>query len=321
MTSILLLKNPVALKSLAFCTLVSLMSGAAQGVILDDFSGNLSDFSNVVILDDNGGAANSSAWAIVGGELSLETTAFDGIEQHAFIYNGASLQIGQELRADISSIPITGNRNFGLYVGGTAPTPGIRQDYISVYGGTNANIASRGFDGTSEYNNPQADGSTADMLFIARTGENTFDAGFYDSTGRVVLTTRTPTTPNSADFLGFYADVREAGIIGFGDNLEIFPDVVFDPADVNEDSFVDENDYFIIRDNLFETEISGVPVSKSTGDIVPNGIVDLADFRLWKDSASPAAIAAAGLSVPEPSGLFLAVFGMVALAGRVCTRC
>lgn len=218
-------------RPVVLCAVLLLSVSSAYGQLLDDFSGDLSNFTSTAILDVNGGASNTSIWAISGGELSLDTTAFDDIEQLAFIYNGATLDVGKELQVDVSSFPITGNRNLGLYVGGTAPAAGVRQDYISVYGGTNANIASRGFDGTSEYNNPQSNGSTASTLFIARTGANTFDAGFYDSSGRVVITTRTPATPNSADFLGFYADVREAGTIGFADNLRI-TNVVPEPSTV-----------------------------------------------------------------------------------------
>ena len=197
----------------------------AQTIVIDDFQGGLTATSTV-ILDVNGGASNQSTWQINGsGQLELATNGFDDIEQLAYIYNGFSLGVGDELQADFTST-IAGNRNFGLYVGGTSPTAGVRQDYISVYGGSNPNnnIFTRGFDGTTEYNNLPGTPATGliDSMFIARTATNTFDVGFVDSAGtRTVIATRTPTTANSADVLGFYADVRADGALSAADNLRI----------------------------------------------------------------------------------------------------
>lgn len=196
----------------------------------DDFSGDLSNWTSTVILDSDGSgtaASNTAAFTINGsGQLELETTAYDGIEQYAFIYNGLVLSVGEEIVLDVP-IPLSGNRNLGLYVGGTAPVTGAfgadtRQDYISVYSGTNNNIATRGFDGTNEYSNTQDNAAGAASMFIARTAANTFEVGYYTAAGdREVFETRTPNFPNAATFVGIYADARAVGTVGTADNFRI----------------------------------------------------------------------------------------------------
>ena len=141
------------------------------------------------------------------------TSAYDGIEQFSYIRSGAFLDIGEEAQLDMTN-PISGSRNIGLYVGGTAPATGVRQDYISIYGGSDQNVFQRGFDGTSEYTNLGAASlASTDTLFIARTAANTFETGFYEGGVRTIVTTLNPSTANSADFVGIYADVRSAGTI------------------------------------------------------------------------------------------------------------
>ena len=198
-------------------------------IIIDDFSGDLSDWTSTVILDSDGSgtaASNVSAFAINGSEqLELVTTGFDGIEQYAFIRDGLSLGVGEEVLLDVS-LPLAGNRNLGLYVGGTAPTTGVfgsdnRQDFISVYADADR-IATRGFDGSAEYELVRELANGAPAMFIAQTAANTFETGFYTAEGlRTVIATRTPAFPNAATYVGIYADAREQGTLGSADNLRI----------------------------------------------------------------------------------------------------
>jgi hypothetical protein len=201
------------------------VSASLAGVISDDFSGGLGSWSSTVMLDNGGSTTNTYDWQVNGGgQLELNTTAYDNVEQSAYIRSGASLEIGEEAQVTMS-VPISGNRNFGLYVGGTAPAPGVRQDYITVYGESGSStVSSRGFDGTTEYNNPNIDDTSADTLFIARTADNTYEVGFYEGETRTVVTTRTPATANSADYVGIYADVRAAGTVGAIDSFQIIPE-------------------------------------------------------------------------------------------------
>lgn len=206
----------------AFALLTGPLSAAS---LVDDFTSGLGNWTPTVILDANGGGSNTFAFEVNGSDqLEINTSSYDGIEQYAFTYGGAVLAVGEEAQVDIN-VPISGNRNFGLYVGGTAPAAGVRQDYISVYAGTNNNIATRGFDGTGEYDNPQSGGAGAQTLFIARTAENTFDVGYYIGDERTVFSTRNPGTANTADFVGIYADTRAAGTVGAIDTFRIVSQV------------------------------------------------------------------------------------------------
>ena len=194
----------------------------AQAQLIDDFSGSLSPYTSTVILDANGGGANTAAWQITGGTLELNTTTFDGIEQYAMIYGGLSLAVGQELQVSLTHSGAS--QDLGLYVGGTTPVTGTRQDYIAMYARGDGNLYSRGFDGTTEFGLAGAGIQTYDTLFIARTDVNTYEAGYYDGAARNIVTTRTPTTPNTGDVVGFYADVRAVGVLGNLDNLTIVPE-------------------------------------------------------------------------------------------------
>ena len=84
------------------------------------------------------------------------------------------------------------------------------------------------------------------------------------------------------------------------------------PGDVNGDMFVNELDLNVIRANFFETEVGGVAVELSDGDLNGDSIVDFLDYRLWKFFA-PEPLSQLSLSVPEPSTLILGWFGSTAL--------
>lgn len=205
---------------------------AANAQLIDDFNSGLSGYTTTVILDAQNAGSNTGAFATnAAGQLIFETTAYDGIEQYAFIKNGLSLGVGQEIQLDLAD-PLSGTRNLGLYVGGTTPTTSVfpanpREDYISVYGQNNGVVAQRGWDGnTTEYSNlTTGNASNAppyDTIFIARTAVNTFEYGTYLAGVRSTFgTSLTPSFPNTADVVGIYADIRAEGTVGFADNLRI----------------------------------------------------------------------------------------------------
>lgn len=207
------------MKRISIILLACSMGVAVHAQIIDDFSGDLSAYTSTVILDANGGGANTAAWQISGGTLELNTTAYDGIEQYAMIYGGLSLAVGYEVQAGL--VHSGASQDLGLYVGGTTPVAGTRQDYIAVYARDNGQLFSRGFDGLSEYALAGGATPTYDKLFIARTATDTYEAGWYDGMTRNILVTRTPTVANDGDVVGFYADVRSAGILGNLDNLTL----------------------------------------------------------------------------------------------------
>ncbi|MCA9233899.1 MAG: PEP-CTERM sorting domain-containing protein [Planctomycetales bacterium] len=209
---------------IAAAVALSLVCGSsARAALIDDFSDtDLSQYTSTVILDAGGTGSNTATWSSPSGSLQLDTTAYDGIEQYAMIYNGLSLGVGQEVQVDLTHSGAS--QDLGLYVGGTTPVVNMRQDYVSVYARGDGSIYSRGFDGTSEYGLAGVGVQPYDSLFIARTAANTYEAGYYNGAVRNIVTTRTPTTPNDGDVVGFYADVRALGTLGNLDNLRIVPE-------------------------------------------------------------------------------------------------
>jgi len=215
------------MKKMLAVSAVCLMGVVAQAAVglVDDFSGDLSAWTSTVILDNvNPAVQNTAAWQIADGALQLNTTVRDGssVEQYAMIKSGISLAIGEMLIVDLAHTP--GSQDIGLYVGGTTPTFNLRQDYIAIYARNNGQVFSRGFNGTAEYALAGGSSPVYTKLFIERIADQTFDTGYFDATGKHILVTRTPTTYNSADVIGIYADVRAVGILGNIDNLQIIPE-------------------------------------------------------------------------------------------------
>jgi hypothetical protein len=197
------------------------LASTVSATMIDTYDGDLSAYASTVILDNNGAPSNVAAWQIAAGTLQLNTTTRDrtGVEQYAMIYGGLQLNVGYELQVDI--VHTGASQDLGLYVGGTAPVAGTRKDYVAMYARNNGQLFSRGFDGTTEY--PLAGGATVPYtsLFIARSGVNTYEAGYYAGATRNILTTRTPVFANDADVVGYYADVRAVGVLGSADNLRV----------------------------------------------------------------------------------------------------
>ena len=201
---------------------IAALSAAAQAQLIDDFSGDLSAYTDTRILNaDSHSPVNSYSWEISGGALQLNTTSYVGIEQYALTRTDYSLNVGFELDATFTA-GYTGSQDIGLYVGAGTPTVDVRQDYVDVYMRNNGQLFSRGFDGTSELALAGGSSPTVDSLFIARTAADTFELGYYEAGTRNVVTTRTITSGAPiGDSIGFYADVRSAGIVGSMDNLTI----------------------------------------------------------------------------------------------------
>lgn len=105
----------------------------------------------------------------------------------------------------------------------------------------------------------------------------------------------------------------ENGYTGYSE-IDIFGSQQFLPGDANRNGVVNIDDFTIISNNF-----SKVPSAPGLdGDVFVDNIVDVHDFRLWKN-AVPAEIAAlaGNLPVPEPASALLASLGLaVALRAR-----
>ena len=216
------------MKKLVAVLLVCVLGVAAQATIIDDFEdGDVSDYTTVVMLDNNGGVSNTAALEAVGGQWQVTTSAYDGIEQAAYIKAGYVLNVGEELQLDYADNG--GNRAGGIFVG-LMPTVNVRANYVNVYCETATKVYSRGFDGTTEFAdyNPGASSDIGyDTLFIKRYGTNDFEVGFYLNGIKYIMYDRTDLSFGDAGedlVIGLYTDIRDAGTIGAGDNLAIVPE-------------------------------------------------------------------------------------------------
>lgn len=154
-----------------------------------------------------------------------------------------------------------------------------------------------------------------------------------DGSFRYVLTYLDPIgTFRSNEFHGVAAGAVPATNIGFDDvtlpagSFNTFISGVVDPflnGDTDNDGVVEfEDDFFPIRDNWLETIATMPGLSRTDGDLNVDGMVDIVDFREWKDAYNPNpaqlrfALLSLGLTVPEPGAAVLAVLGCVAVARR-----
>jgi hypothetical protein len=82
-------------------------------------------------------------------------------------------------------------------------------------------------------------------------------------------------------------------------------------GDYNQDGIVDAADYTVWRDTLSST-------TNLTADGNGNGLIDTGDYDVWKmhfgQTAGSGSGGAAG--VPEPSGLWMLIIGILTMCGR-----
>jgi hypothetical protein len=223
-----ILHHAIQTTALAMVTLALCAGVPAQAQLIEDFSGDLSLWTSTRILNNgNHSPTNTCSWGISGGALQFTTASYTGIEQYALTRTDYTLGIGYELSATFSAA-FTGTQDIGIYVGAGTPTTDLRANYLDVYKRNTGNIYSRGMDGTTEYGtyNPGI-APTISAMFIARTAVNIFECGYYDASNvRNILYTRTISNNNAVGIgssIGFYADVRAAGIVGSMDNLTLAP--------------------------------------------------------------------------------------------------
>jgi hypothetical protein len=80
--------------------------------------------------------------------------------------------------------------------------------------------------------------------------------------------------------------------------------LVYTAGDTNGDGEADLTDFDTIRNNFFNPVLG-----PTSGDLTNDGVVNYVDFRVWKDNATPAALAALG--IPEPTSVLLVVSALL----------
>lgn len=114
----------------------------------------------------------------------------------------------------------------------------------------------------------------------------------------------------------FAAGTPNTGAFSSIDDVSLTLGVGGRPGDADGDGDVDFDDVQLIANNFLET----VPVS-TFGDVSNDGVVDFADFRIWKqDSGFAGSLEQALAGVPEPSALLLACVAFTAAARGAVRR-
>ena len=116
------------MKKIAVMLAVCVMAAGAQAVIVEDFSGDLSEWTSTVILDNNGGASNLPPGRSPAG-TPAHTTAFDGLSSMPYPQRSESCR---RRGTPVDVIVGQPDPRYRLYVGGTEPQTGS-QDYIAMY--------------------------------------------------------------------------------------------------------------------------------------------------------------------------------------------
>lgn len=109
--------------------------------------------------------------------------------------------------------------------------------------------------------------------------------------------------------------------LGFAESefasIEVRPTNSYDAADFNIDGVVDAADYTVWRDHF------GIPsvAMHSQGDANGDGAVDAADYTMWRDDfGTGESLQATVVSVPEPGAILLTILALVSLRPRFRRR-
>jgi hypothetical protein len=164
---------------------------------------------------------------------------------------------------------------------------------------------------------PEIYAGDIDMQIVLDTtgGVGNYNATFFakrptDGSYTQVSASNLPLAATDIGAVGFAAsgaaNLIDSTITNF--TLETTGPIVV-PGDVDGDGSPDADDFFIIRDNLFDAV-----TSRSMGDLNSDNLVDFTDFRLWKNAAPPSV--SAGLVIPEPAAIGLLLAGMAGVFTR-----
>ncbi|MEM1026667.1 MAG: glycosyl hydrolase [Planctomycetota bacterium] len=188
--------------------------------LIDDFSGNLNDYTITRLINGNGGFGNEYTWRIREAGVEVVTNWHNGDEETALTRDDVTLGVGQELRAAYNHANLS-QRDVGLYIGAGTPTLDVRRDFLNVFVSANGTVSSRGFNGNTILPIAGGDAVIPDELFIHRVDTDTFELGYYVNGIRSVITTRDVGNTAIGDAVGFYADIRSGGRRGALDDLTL----------------------------------------------------------------------------------------------------
>lgn len=198
----------------------------------------------------------------------------------------------------------------GLSAGGTELTYSLGGIYdvqeLVVYGGWNDG----GRDAQKYSVFTSDDGTNFDLLGTHDGGDG--EAGGDPIGWRVEFSdTLGADIADDITHLRFTFPLVENNFAGISE-IDLFATLVNIPGDANGDQLVNNADFIVISDNFLTTP----PNVGENGDIDFNGVVDVADFRMWKNITSSSPLVGANEAVPEPNSLLLAGISALIIATR-----
>jgi hypothetical protein len=237
-------------------TALALCAGSATATLIDDFSGDLSAYTQTTVLaqsaDPDYAFSNPSGFLQVG-----QSYYTNGAKQDLFLRGDYSLTPGYVLRISaVGMITNAGYADFGIAVASQAnPWPAVwtsgtastRSNYLNVYfKGSYGTVGTIGFDGLNNqmYSNSglyptnsagtQVGYSGVVGLWIAETSTGVYDVGYtLAAGGDILFHTYTVSGAQPGDTsigaaIGFYGDVRANTSYGGLDDLRL--DAIPEPS-------------------------------------------------------------------------------------------
>ena len=180
---------------------------------------------------------------------------------------------------------------------------------IVVYGGWND-----GGRDAQRYNIlTSSNGGASFTLLGAFDQDETGEAGTTPIGWRVAFTESVlPSLVQDVTHLRFDFLAVENGYTGYSE-IDVFGVQQNVPGDADGNGLVNIYDFNVISNHFLRVPSA----AGADGDLDASNFVDAADFRIWKNIASPAVLAQLnGLQIPEPTSLAIAAVAVMLLGGR-----
>lgn len=348
------MRHSIVLRPLAFVLLVTLLGDASHAAMLTHWS--LDNETTGLVNMGTAGSASDLAiapalGAILGGPTFAET---GGIVGGYASFDGTQALIGN-LAGNAAELftqyPLT--LSAWVRVGATQVDRGaivgmINRNASNQYLSMSIEPPAAGMDlhavrRPGDFNATEAPNTNATLVdgswhHVAAVYHGPSAVRLYMDGVQVAMSTTTVALPTGLNTLSIGAQRRSTSYIdryvGDVDEVQIFneglaasqidwlfenPGMGAPPeiqgCDVDESGSCDMVDLQIIADNFYKTVST-----RGEGDLNADGIVNFADFRIWKEHPLTIDLSA-GVNIPEPSTALICVLVACGIAGRSLRRC
>jgi hypothetical protein len=241
------------------------------------------------------------------GNIYTLTASFTGVGPDGTSVAWHALGFGKGLPSGADNRFISGTavgRAWMLFRANTPTTPTDSPNKIQL-----GNVSSGTASGLNWTDSTLArgEGGDIDLQIVLNTNPTTWTADFFAKRPTATSYTEVSAGPLSllAQDIGVVGIARTSGTLtGKLTKFKLeMSDVAQVLGDVDGNGVVNDVDFGIIRDHLFQTG------TRTQGDLTGDGLVDFSDFRQWKTAVGSGAGAGASFeaAVPEPASVLLAL--------------